>query len=157
MGNSEWYKLAKSRLPEIDIQDTTTQLALLLDKNRVTTLSEFGSESDCILHWTKPSTDEVTWKKISTEDSLANLKEIADWIISSKYFNTQSSENLEVNTLNWETLIKKWLTDNQKDTGSYLWPLRVALSGKQKSPSPFELLSILSKEEVENRINQILV
>lgn len=36
--------------------------------------------------------------------------------------------------------------------GSILWPLRVSLSGKEKSPDPFSLLSILGKEESLVRI-----
>jgi glutamyl-tRNA synthetase len=36
--------------------------------------------------------------------------------------------------------------------GSVLWPLRVALSGKDKSPDPFTLLSILGKDESLKRI-----
>ncbi len=36
--------------------------------------------------------------------------------------------------------------------GSVLWPLRVALSGKDKSPDPFTLLAILGKAESLKRI-----
>ena len=68
-------------------------------------------------------------------------------------FNKQEQLNIyfEKSTIYWENLIKKWLKDNQKDVGSYLWPLRVCLSGKKQSPSPFELLSILNQEEVIKR------
>ena len=38
--------------------------------------------------------------------------------------------------------------------GSVLWPLRVALSGKDKSPDPFTLLAILGKEESLKRIEK---
>lgn len=40
--------------------------------------------------------------------------------------------------------------------GSVLWPLRVALSGKEKSPDPFTLLSILGKEEALKRIQKAI-
>jgi glutamyl-tRNA synthetase len=36
--------------------------------------------------------------------------------------------------------------------GNVLWPVRVALSGKEKSPDPFELASILGKEETLKRL-----
>lgn len=36
--------------------------------------------------------------------------------------------------------------------GSVLWPLRVSLSGKEKSPDPFTLMSILGKEETLKRV-----
>jgi len=33
-----------------------------------------------------------------------------------------------------------------------LWPLRVALSGKDKSPGPFEIMDIIGKDETLCRI-----
>lgn len=36
--------------------------------------------------------------------------------------------------------------------GGVLWPLRVALSGKAASPDPLDILKILSKEEVDKRL-----
>ena len=140
-------------------------LAWSLDKNRVTVLSEFGLDSDCILNYTKPSVEIIKWKKDSVETSLANLKEIFA-VVEGLYpkFEIQQKElynsvllpdfedkfQLSVNF--WETELKKWLTENQKQVGNYLWPLRVALSGKEKSPSPFELLAILKLEEFRSRI-----
>ena len=56
----------------------------------------------------------------------------------------------------FEVEIKKWLNDNQKDTGSFLWPLRVCLSGKTKSPSPFELMTVLQINDIKDRIEKCL-
>ena len=36
--------------------------------------------------------------------------------------------------------------------GNVLWPLRVSLSGKEKSPDPFTLLFLLGKAESIKRI-----
>lgn len=44
----------------------------------------------------------------------------------------------------------------QKGRGAVLWPLRVALSGKEKSPDPFTLASLLGKKETLSRIAQAL-
>ena len=62
--------------------------------------------------------------------------------------------NFLVNT--WENLLKTWLAENHKDTGSYLWPLRVYLSGKPKSPSPFELLAIKRNFQNLPKIDQLI-
>jgi glutamyl/glutaminyl-tRNA synthetase len=40
--------------------------------------------------------------------------------------------------------------------GNVLWPLRVALSGKEKSPDPFELATLLGKEATLKRITVVL-
>ncbi len=40
--------------------------------------------------------------------------------------------------------------------GQVLWPLRVALSGREKSPDPFSLIYILGKDETVSRINNAI-
>jgi len=43
-----------------------------------------------------------------------------------------------------------------ENKGFLLWPLRVALSGKQFSPSPFEIADILGKEKTLKRIKEAI-
>ena len=45
---------------------------------------------------------------------------------------------------------------NERGRGEVLWPLRVALSGKEKSPGPFELVSMLGREESIKRIQKAI-
>lgn len=45
-----------------------------------------------------------------------------------------------------------WDYAEAQGRGSVLWPMRVALSGREKSPDPFELASILGKEETLKRL-----
>lgn len=51
--------------------------------------------------------------------------------------------------------IKKSIWDyaEEKGKGSVLWPMRYALSGKEKSPDPFQLAEVLGKEETISRLN----
>jgi glutamyl-tRNA synthetase len=44
----------------------------------------------------------------------------------------------------------------EKNKGFLLWPLRVALSGKSSSPSPFEIANILGKEKTIKRIEEAI-
>ncbi len=146
----------------------TQYMAWSLDKTRITTLSEFGLESDCILKYKSPQKELVKWKKITLEDSICNLKEVLP-ILKRTYnilesqrktlLNTKINDlpiGLETQTKLWENRLKTWINDNNKDAGSYFWPLRTSLSGKTKSPSPFEILAILSWEEIERRILVII-
>lgn len=58
----------------------------------------------------------------------------------------------------------KWKYEQLKETlmpyaeaegkGNVLWPLRVALSGREKSPDPFELAAILGKVKTLERISK---
>lgn len=115
----------------------------------------------------------LRWKKDTLEQSLENLVKIweliapsLDEIESQKIglrkkiildlkngvsINFRSSFEYLVNQI--EDIIKSELAAREMDFGSYLWPLRVCLSGKKKSPSPFELIAILSRSEIENRIS----
>ena len=45
---------------------------------------------------------------------------------------------------------------NELKNGNVLWPLRVALSGSERSPSPFELLWTLGEGESVHRIKMAL-
>ena len=42
---------------------------------------------------------------------------------------------------------------DEKGRGEVLWPMRVALTGKEKSPDPFTVAEILGKAETINRLN----
>lgn len=47
---------------------------------------------------------------------------------------------------------KLMILGNEVGRGALLWPIRVALSGKEYSPDPFSLVSILGKEETLRRL-----
>ncbi len=47
-----------------------------------------------------------------------------------------------------------WPYATSQGRGAVLWPLRVALSGKEKSPDPFTIASLLGKKETLSRIAQ---
>jgi glutamyl-tRNA synthetase len=49
-----------------------------------------------------------------------------------------------------------WPYADQEGRGAVLWPLRVALSGKEKSPDPFTILGLIGKQEALVRIAQAL-
>jgi|SRR3989344_3954057 len=49
-----------------------------------------------------------------------------------------------------------WDYATQEGRGAVLWPLRYALSGKEKSPDPFTLAGILGKQEAITRINHAI-
>ena len=46
-----------------------------------------------------------------------------------------------------------WAYASEEGRGDVLWPMRYALSGKERSPDPFSLAEILGKEETIERLN----
>jgi glutamyl/glutaminyl-tRNA synthetase len=56
-----------------------------------------------------------------------------------------------------EVKTKIWDYATLKGRGQVLWPLRVALTGKDKSPDPFIVFSIIGKTEALKRIDSAIV
>ena len=51
-----------------------------------------------------------------------------------------------------ETQLKAVIEGEVLGVGNTLWPMRVALSGEQNSPGPFEIAAVLEKEKVLERL-----
>ena len=97
--------------------------------------------------------DMLKWQQMSDEDVKVSLME---------------SEKVLFEIKNWDSkilegeLIKGAVNFNlekgypEKNRGFLLWPLRVALSGKQASASPFEIADILGKEKTLQRIEEAI-
>ncbi len=70
---------------------------------------------------------------------------------------TKMIENIkEDEFINEKIKLSLWDFATEKGRGDVLWPMRVALSGKEKSPDPFTLAEILGKEETISRISEAL-
>ncbi len=88
------------------------------------------------------------WKgKEDKETTKKHLNWILEKISTVDFESVESAKNL----------IFDYATEQGR--GEVLWPLRVALSGKEKSPDPFTLLYVLgsveSKKRIENAINKL--
>lgn len=88
-------------------------------------------------------TQMLTWKDASLEEAKTHLSYIQNILET-------ASEDSFVSTDNIKFLIFDYATE--KGRGNVLWPLRVALSGKEKSPDPFTLIFILGKSETVARL-----
>ncbi len=92
--------------------------------------------------------DLLIWKKLTKEDVKENLEEML------KLLESFAEKNWEKSQL--ETTIITHLKANNKALGDYLWPLRVAVSGRKASPGPFEIIDILGKEESMIKIKKAI-
>lgn len=123
-----------------------------------------------------PNLDKKVLEKITTLilDKATNWEEIkkleADGELAYFFEVPQVSKELLKNTEHLPKIIEllekipesDWNTENIKNAmwdfatqvgrGEVLWPMRVALSGREKSPDPFTLANILGKEETIKRI-----
>lgn len=86
--------------------------------------------------------ERLKWKQ---EKDLVNTKSYLKMII----------EKLnELNNFSKESVKNQlWPIAEEKGKGNILWPMRFALSGKEKSPDPFIISEILGKEETLRRLS----
>ena len=85
--------------------------------------------------------ESLKWKQ---EKDLVNTKEYLKMIIEKlNSIEDFSKENVKA------TL---WPLAEEKGKGNILWPMRFALSGKEKSPDPFIISEILGKQETIKRL-----
>ena len=86
-------------------------------------------------------TEKIVWKKDTKEGSIIHLEKAHELISS---FNSEFTAETVKEVL--------WSYAEEVGKGNLLWPLRFALSGRDKSPDPFTLLATLGKETSLERI-----
>lgn len=118
---------------------------LTVERERLSKFSDVGEENKFLFKDINYDKELLRWKKNADEEtkqsleiSKSVLEEISDedWVL----------KNIEV----------KLLEAAGEKRGDLLWPLRAALTGEQKSPSPFEISWVLGKNETINRISNAL-
>ena len=91
----------------------------------------------------------LIWKKSDQESTKKILAELKEFVQTLNHDELTDKTKLEIK-------LKNFIQDHGYDNGSVLWPLRAALTGLEKSPSPFEVGSALAfglgKEEIINRL-----
>ena len=117
-----------------------------LEKKRLETLDQIGDICSIFLGIVDYDPEILIFKKSNKEDTFKALNLVNDELV--KYKKWKQDKLLKVLT----SLVK----DNNLKNGDLFWPLRVSLSGQEKSPPPEEIMEIIGKEESLNRINKAL-
>lgn len=147
----ELSSLIGKRLPEEWARDKAKLKNILaLIKERVSTLGEVDDmvrEGELSYFFDRPSyeKEKLMWKGESDTAKTASRLSEASKIIS-------IIPDTEWNTQKIKDSIMPYA--EKEGRGSVLWPLRVALSGRDKSPDPFTLASTLGKDETLSRIKE---
>lgn len=118
-----------------------------LEKERMRKLSEIGETTKFFFKALKYKPGLLAWKETKKEEILKSLK-TSQLILCDVKDNDFKSLKLK------EILVAEAEKFGSGDKGKLLWPLRVALSGREKSPGPFEIAEILGKEETLKRLSQ---
>ncbi len=130
-----------------------------IEKERLKTLSQITENTDFYFvdapkFDSEDSTPEMLiWKKADKADAVQKLSSLVEFLS-----NLPDSDLASTSIL--EEKVKAWISEQGYETGNVLWPMRVALTGLAKSPSPFEVASCLSlnggKDAVIKRLNKAI-
>ena len=118
-----------------------------LEQGRMKKLSEIGELTEFFFK------DELVydknlllWKKLNFDNVKKNLSEALQQLekIPEKNWTNDSIQDALIS----------YIQAVKGKNGDYLWPVRVALTGKQASPSPFDVAEVLGKDTTLKRIKQ---
>lgn len=113
-----------------------------LAKERLVLLSEFEPANEFFFRLPEYDPSMLIWKQTPKEKILVNLKK-----------NFEHLRTLLIDEFTKTNLESQLMAlANAEGRGEVLWPLRVALSGKDKSPGPFEIMDVLGKDETLRRV-----
>jgi nondiscriminating glutamyl-tRNA synthetase len=120
---------------------------ITVEQDRLEKLTDIGEENQFLFSGNASVDKElVRWKENSDEETLEALqkaKEVLENVVEDEW----TRENLE-------SILMDAAGDKR---GDFLWPLRAALTGEKRSPSPFDCAWILGKNTTLARIKKALV
>lgn len=125
---------------------------LPLITERIYTLGEIrtnAKEGEYDFYFTQPSYDpeNLLWKKNPAKEEARNHLKNTETLLR------------QIDTTGFTAELVKssvWEYAEKEGRGDVLWPLRYALSGRDKSPDPFTLAEVLGKEETLKRIQHAI-
>jgi glutamyl-tRNA synthetase len=113
-----------------------------VERGRIKTLQEFAAIADPFFTLPEYPASLLIWKETPHEQVVKNLED-AEGLIT-----TVPEKKFVVSEMEPQF----FELANRTGRGEFLWPLRVALSGREASPGPLELMEVLGKEESLRRI-----
>ncbi len=131
--------------PEDKKSENYLKKVLTVERERLAKLSDVGEENKFFFQDISYDKNLLRWKEMDDE-ALKKTLEKSQEILKNITDENWTRENLEKELIN--------VAGDKK--GELLWPLRAALTGAQKSPSPFEVAWVLGKTESLKRIEKAL-
>ena len=135
--------LPKSFVVSSDYSQEKLNKLLPIIKDRI---EKFGDVTDMINN----NELDYLFKAPSYDNSMLKTAEFIPELISK--LNEVNSDNFTAEQVKHAI----WDFSTEKGRGKVLWPMRVALSGREKSPDPFTLAEVLGKEETIKRLNEAI-
>lgn len=116
--------------------------------DRATTLADIPGNVAFILQQPQYNASMLVWKKADAADANEKLNKISK-ILANIEADSWTEEGIQ-------EVIMPWIKENELGNGNTLWPTRVALSGLEQSPGPFEIMAVLGKDRSLQRIGEAI-
>jgi glutamyl/glutaminyl-tRNA synthetase len=115
-----------------------------LEQARIKKFTELAPAIEFMFKAPLPDKTILCWKKQEPASAIKNLEALLPVIdnISEKEFSVQTLE----------AAVKAMIASAGTAVGETLWPMRVALSGREASPGPFDIAVALGKNESMERL-----
>jgi glutamyl/glutaminyl-tRNA synthetase len=128
---------------------------LSIEQERLENLSAVGESNKFFFQDIEYNKDLLRWKDMTDEKLKISLESSYNYLskVPEEKFNHTGSGPFESELF---TGINQVMEEQHMTTGELLWPLRAALTGEQKSPSPFEVAWVLGKTESLIRLKKAL-
>mgnify|MGYP006320465243 FL=1 len=150
--NHQWLvtksdiELANSFLPILEAKGISTNIeyvekVISLVKDRANFVTELYDLSDFFF---------VAPTEFDSK-ALKNWKEDTNDLLDKVAIVLNSIENFEAKNI--EGIVKNWISENDLPMGKIMQPLRISIVGAMKGPDLFEIISMLGKAEVLERIS----
>lgn len=134
---------------QANVDDLVVRRALMVERERVNRLDELQEKIDAYIQQPAYDPAMLVWRKADKTDAESQLKNMGSFLEG------QGDEVFDdVHTI--EEAAMAYIKENDLSNGNVLWPLRVALSGLERSASPFEFLWALGKGESLKRIDRAI-
>ena len=124
--------------------DNDAALADLLERTEVLSdIDVMRADGEFDYYELVPQLDKskLVWKDSTKDSTFEHLSKLLELLESVKEFTAENVKDAV------------WGYASEEGRGSVLWPMRFALSGREKSPDPFLLAEVLGKEETFNRLD----
>jgi glutamyl-tRNA synthetase len=136
-----------SFIPRLDkINRAFLERVVTVEQNRLKTLEEFNDISRFYFDLPSYEPDLLVFKKSSLEATRSGLETTLKCL--------GQVEPVDVDQFN--NILAGIVSNNKLNNADVYWPVRVALSGQERSPSPAELLWVFGKDESLKRLSRAL-
>jgi nondiscriminating glutamyl-tRNA synthetase len=148
LSEKELVKAAKPFL-QADTNSDLVRRALIIERDRTHRLNQLQEKIEPYLQIPAYNAEILVWKKSDASDALLQLKNVKEFL------STVSDSDFEAIDV-IEEKIKGYIEANELSNGNVLWPVRVALSGQERSASPFDFLWVLQRDESIKRLDNAI-